>query len=510
MRISFEPLYMNARDRFDAGGNVEPIGADFTDSAAGIRLLPTLEQAQLAVRSIVNDPDYTMNAGAWTTTLDTDIRRFPFDFHFGLSDRITITARLPIVTTRMQVSFVVDSSSANVGLSPVTSPAALQELQSLFAQLEAAAQFVEAEVAAGGYDCPSGPVCAQAQDVVDRARALKVDLTFLSGADETGIVTPDLPPLTPVATTAEAEAIAAEIAAVSTDLEGLGAVAITAGFPFPTTADVGSETFNGILGDSAFGYAAEPLDFVKYRNKLGDAEVGVRVGIAQRQRLRAVASATVRLPTGSLDSPDNYVDLGTGDKQTDVEFGLEAYWQPSNFLGLAANASYNLQLGHSLVRRATSHDAPLAPLYTRGTVNRTLGNEFRAGVFPSILLSHAFTVYGSALYYHKPADSFSAVDGNASIDPSQLQFETRMTTWSFGAGIYYHAARNRSGPSLPIEAGIDYRAALRGKGGQTPKTVSLNFYLRLFWRWFGGVEPPPPTEQPPPTQEPEPEPAPEP
>ena len=68
LRLSFEPFYMNARDRFDANGTVQPIGTDFSDSAAGIRLLPTMEAAQLAVRSIVDDPDYTMNAGTWATT----------------------------------------------------------------------------------------------------------------------------------------------------------------------------------------------------------------------------------------------------------------------------------------------------------------------------------------------------------------------------------------------------------------------------------------------------------
>ena len=413
LRLSFEPFYMNARDRFDANGTVEPIGTDFSDSAAGIRLLPTMEAAQLAVRSIVDDPDYTMNAGMWATTLDADIRRFPFDFHFGLTDWLTITTRIPIVTIRMQVSFVVDSSTANVGWNQIATQAgvsgALPELQSLFAQLEAGAQHVASQIAGGGYDCPSGPICAQAQVVVDRTRALKLDLTLLSGADESGIVNPALPPLNPVGTTTEAQAILAEIAAISTELQALGASAITATYPFPTAGDVGSDGMNAILGDSAFGYAAEPLDFVKYRNKIGDAEIGLRIGLAQKTNLRAVASATVRLPTGSLDSPDNYVDIGTGDKQTDVEFGLEGYWQPSSFLGLAANASYNLQLGHSLIRRATTHEAPLAPLYTRTTVTRSLGNEFRAGLYPSILLSHSFTVYAS---HHNPGvDNWISTQG---------------------------------------------------------------------------------------------------
>jgi hypothetical protein len=248
-----------------------------------------------------------------------------------------------------------------------------------------------------------------------------------------------------------------------------------------------------MLQDSAYGHAADPLEFVKFRQKLGDAELGVRVGLLRAGALRTVVSGTVRLPTGKLDSPDNYTDIGTGDGQPDIELGFEGYWQPSPFLALATMASYNLQLTHQLVRRATSHDEPLAPLFTRGTVSRNLGDELRVGVFPSLRLSDAFTVYGSALYYRKSTDRFTVVDPTDSGyagNPSRLEFETTQSTWSFGGGVFYRAARGRTGAALPVEAGVDYRAALRGSGGQTPKSVSLNFYLRLFWRWSGGTEEP--------------------
>jgi len=293
--------------------------------------------------------------------------------------------------------------------------------------------------------------------------------------------------LAPASDRAEAQAILTSIADISADLQALGAGAITAAYPFPS-ARVGGQGINDMLADSGLGYAADPLAFTKYRNQLGDAEVGIRMGLLQRARLRTVVAATVRLPTGKLDSPDNYVDIGTGDRQPDVEFGVEGYWQASTFLSLAANASYNLQMGRDLARRVARHDEPLAPLSTRATVSRSLGNEIRAGLFPSLRLSDAFTVYGSAHYYRKAIDGFtlSSSDGGPGLDASLLEFETARTTWSVGGGIYYRADRDRSGPTLPIEAGIDYRAALQGSGGQTPKTSALNFYLRLYWRWFGG------------------------
>ena len=494
MRISFEPQYFDFRDRFDVDGNIESLGTDFSDSTGGSRLFPALRGPELAVRSIIGDPTYVMNVGAVSTTLDTDIRNFPLNLQFGLTDWLTVTASLPLVTTRAQVDFSLDSTTGTVGWNQIAAQAgnvlAFAEIQALLGQLEAGAAFVESEIAAGGYGCPTGPACADAQDVVVRVRQLKMDLTELSGVGETGGAASQIPSFVPLSSSAAGQAIVNAIVTLSTELVSLGASAITSTFPLPS-GRIGADDVNAMLGDSVFGYGADPLEFVKYRQKLGDAELGVRVGLLRRASLRAVVSGTVRLPTGQLDEPDNYVDIGTGDRQTDIEFGLEAYWQPSPFLALATVASYNLQLGHQLERRATSHEEPLAPLRTQVTVTRHLGDEFRAGLFPSLRLSETFTVYGSALYSRKPADRFTLVDPSSSSqagDPSLLEFETAQQLWSFGGGVFYRAAEGRGGPALPIEAGIDYRAALRGSGGMTPKAVSLNFYLRLFWRWFGGEE----------------------
>jgi hypothetical protein len=495
-RISFEPKYLDYRERFDVNGNFEVLGTDFSDSVGSSRLFPTLQGPELAVRSIIADPTYAMNVGAVVTTLDADIRRFPLNVHYGLTDWLTVTASLPIVATRAQVDFMVDSTSSNVGWNQVASQAAnaiaLAEIQALLGELEAGVAFVEAEIAAGGYGCPTSQTCADAQALVVRARQLKLDLGELSGVGEVGGPATVIPAFVPLASSSAGQAIINAVAIVSGELVTLGASAITTVYPLPS-ARLSAADVNTMLQDSAYGHAADPLEFVKFRQKLGDAELGVRVGLLRAGALRTVVSGTVRLPTGKLDSPDNYTDIGTGDGQPDIELGFEGYWQPSPFLALATMASYNLQLTHQLVRRATSHDEPLAPLFTRGTVSRNLGDELRVGVFPSLRLSDAFTVYGSALYYRKSTDRFTVVDPTDSGyagNPSRLEFETTQSTWSFGGGVFYRAARGRTGAALPVEAGVDYRAALRGSGGQTPKSVSLNFYLRLFWRWSGGTEEP--------------------
>jgi hypothetical protein len=286
---------------------------------------------------------------------------------------------------------------------------------------------------------------------------------------------------------------------VSARLAQFGASPVTATYPLPS-APVGAGGVNEMLADSAYGYGSYPIQFSKYSLNLGDIELGMRFGLMQGGWARAVATGTLRLPTGTLDDPDHYLDIGTGDRQLDVEVGLEGALEPSSFLALAGSASYNLQLGHQLSRRVTRHTAPIAPLATATTVRRNLGDELRASLYPSLRLSPSFTVYGTAAYYRRSADDVtlagSASDGQP-LDASDLAFETSMSSWSFGGGIHYYN-RGRSDRGMPIEAGIDYRAAFSGNGGQTPKYGSVSFYLRLHWRLFGGIEQP--TEPPAPAQ----------
>jgi hypothetical protein len=498
LRIGFEPQYTNYGQRFDAAGVKQPLGTDFTDVAAGVRLVPTLYSPQIAIRSITGDSVYTMNTGAWQTTWEADIRRFPLNLQLGISSRLTFTASIPLVTTRSQVDFVVDSSDADQGWNQVTVEAgnagASAQVQQLLTELEAGAAFVEGRIGAGDYGCPTSAQCDQARDLVDRTRRLTTDLTVLTGVAQDGSDAEILPPFAPLSSSTAGQAILGVIQATSTELQSFGASGLTTTLPLPGTR-LSSDDVNAMLVNSAgLGYDAFPLEFVKYHLKLGDTEVGLRWGAVQRPGLRAVLIGIVRLPTGQRDVANNFVDIGTGDRQVDVVLGAEGAWEPGSVLAVNAEASYTLQLGDNLPRRITPHDRPIAILATQQDVARNLGDELRLGLYPALRLSQAFRVYGSVYYYRKGADGFS-LEGGFTVPPGQIQtdvsdleFETSMSSVSVGGGIYYRATQGRDGPKLPIEAGIDYRAAFSGSGGQTPKSTSLYLYLRLYWRLWGGGE----------------------
>ncbi|UCF40542.1 MAG: hypothetical protein JSW43_12570 [Gemmatimonadota bacterium] len=495
LRISFEPHYVNASERFDAAGAIEPLGADFSDAAGGVRLIPTMFSPQNAIRSITGDSTYTLNTGAWQTALEADVRRFPLNLALGLSDRLTFTASIPLVSTRSQVSFAIDSTDGDQGWNQVTAeasnPAARAQVVQLLTELEAGAAFVEGRIGAGDYGCPSSAQCAQAQDLVARARRLATDLSVLTGVLADGSSGDILPPFAPSSSSAAGLAIVSAIQATSAELESLGASAVAATLPLPG-ARLSADDVNAMLTGATLGYDAFPLEFSKYHLKLGDAEVGLRWGAVQRPGLRAVLRGVVRLPTGQRDLANHFLDIGTGDRQIDVVLGAEGAWEPGSVLALNAEASYTVQLSDNLPRRITPHDRPIAIQATEQIVGRNLGDELRLGVYPAIRLSRAFRAYGSVFYYRKGSDGFS-LDAGFTVPPGQIQtevsdlaYQTAMTRVSVGGGIYYRSTEGRDGPKLPIEAGIDYRAAFSGSGGQTPKTTSLYLYLRLYWRLWGG------------------------
>ena len=500
LRLDFAPEYISYSERFASDGTVEALGTDFTDESAGVRLIPSMWTPQNAIRSIIGDPAYTIDAGAFRTTLDADIRRFPLNLELGISNRLTITASIPLVTTRAQVNFVIDSTNSDMGLNEAGRVDATATRQ-LLEELEAGAAFVESQIAVGGYGCPGSAQCAEAQALVSRTRALVGDLMALTGVLAQG-VNPILPPNAPLDASSAGLAVTAAVEAVKADLATFGATPVGQSLALPASA-LDTATFNDMLVADGWGYGADPLSFVKYNMKFGDAEIGVRWSALQGSSLRAVLGGTVRLPTGKVDTPENFVDIGTGDHQTDVVLDAEAVWRFGSILALAGMASYTFQLGDNLERRITSHTRPIAIAATQQLVSRNLGDYFEVGLYPTIYLSRSFVAYGSAYYYYKPTDRFdltgaySLPDDQLPTDITDLEFETSRETLSFGAGIHYYSTQGRHTTKLPIEAGIDYRTAFQGTGGMTPKVSRLTFYLRLYLRlWGRGEEDRPLPEEP--------------
>ncbi len=489
-RIGFEPSYLSYDRRFDPDGEQEPLGFDLSADSAGPMFLPSLEAPQAAVRSLLGDATYRMSFGTAQTDLDADVRTVPFNFQLGLADRVTIAASVPFVTSRMQVAFTVDSANANVGWNQIASASGnntgASETLTLLQQLTASTSALDALIAAGGFDCPSGPTCDAARSLVDRSALLTTDLIGLTGIDGGGSVVAELPPFVPLASSAAGQAILAVIQDIGTEFTGFGVSPITATLPLPT-GHVTAEDVNTVLTTAGFGYDAGPLEFNKYRQRFGDAEVGIRWGLVQTPNVRVAVTTGVRLPTGIRDMPGNFVDIGTGDRQTDLIGGVELAFEPGNVVSFGLAGEYTLQLEDQLLRRITTPDRPIALAATEFTVSRDLGDIIRLHAFPALRLHPSLSAYTSVEYFDKQSDVVTIAqsngNGGSAPDPMELELETRMQRLSVGAGLHYRSLNRTS--RVPVEAGLHYQTALQGSGGLTPMTTRMSLYLRLFYRLFG-------------------------
>jgi hypothetical protein len=486
LQIGFLPSYAHYDTRFDSTGTMEPLGRylSFPDTA-GSNFLPSLRAAELAVRSLTGDSAYRMNLGTVTLPLAADVRRFPFDFAFGLTDWLTLGVRVPFVKTRIQGVLAVDTTGANVGWNQAAATAgnaaAAAQVIQLLSQLDAAIASLQALIAGGSYGCPSSAACADANALLARAVRLRDALGIL--------VVPwgdALPPAAPLASSSAGLAMLAEIEAVADSLASMGAGTVTAGFPLPT-ARLDSADIQSILSDSAFGYDLLPLATPKRIYRLGDVEAFLRVGLLRGTRLRAVLTTGVRFPTGYRQQPTHVFNLGTGDRQLDVEGGVEFAWEPGP-LGLSGTAIYTRQLADQISMRWAPPERPIALAAHEYLTHRHLGDAFRAAIYPSLRLSEGFRVYGSAYYFHKAADTYSLPAGVTPLAgtpaPEDLARGSGGQSLSLGGGIAYRATRPQrdttgTRTALPVEAGVSYQAAFAGSGGLVPKSTVLHLYLRF-------------------------------
>ncbi len=480
LRIGFIPQYQSWDHVFAEDGSVNPLGKYLSAAGTSTSLFPSLTGAEVAVRAITDSQNYRLSLGSVTTTVDADVRRFPFELSLGVTRWLTLTATVPIVVTRVNAALASDSTKGNAGWNQATfesgNAAGRTLIATLLAQLESSATALEGRIASGSYGCPGSATCAQAQSLATHTRALRTNLIALSGVGLAGT----LPPAAPLATSAEGTAIQARIRTIADSLLTFGVSGPIGSMPLPSGRLTGAQV-SSILGSTSFGLDATLPAYTK-RPHLGDIEVGTRLGLVQRPKVRIALSGTARLPTGTLDSPDNLVDIGTGDRQTDFVGGFEAATE-AGAVSLAAGGSYTLQLPGNLVRRVTTPDHPIVPASTSALVRRDLGDILSVSAYPALQLTSGFRVYGSVDYYRKGVDRFQATSGTITPSPTLLEQQTAMRALSVGGGIAYRGLARTAG--FPAEAGLSFQRAVSGSGGFAPKATVITMYLKGFCRLWG-------------------------
>jgi hypothetical protein len=492
-------------------GALEPLGVDFTLDTIGVKQFPNLASLQAGIQQLSGNPNWLATLGNSQVSLRDRITSFPLILEAGLSKRFSISIQIPYVTTNTGVFFNVNTNQfeGNLGFNPALgNQAAANQNATMLAQFIA-----DSSILKGALDnCQANPAasgCSQLNAQAASAQALiRSASAFARGVN--GIYSTS--PFVPIVGTDAQLSIEARVAAFKALYQQFGANAIAASTigPFASQNRLTVLDAQQILSDPAFGIAAAPLATTGHSH-LGDIDISGKFslydsfnGSAQARmsprglNFRTSVGGIFRLPRGQIESPDNFVDIGTGRGAkavegrwfADVLFGSH-FWQ--SFV-----VRFNKPFADEQVMRIL--DLPneeLAPLYRRQKVQRALGSTFEFETSPRIVVNDFFALSGQYVYRHKAADHYTgtftipaAVTGfsDITLDASTLDLETEAKEQRLGGGISYSNlyAVDQGKAKLPFEVSFVHWQTVKGSGGNQPKFFSDQVQLRLYTRIFGG------------------------
>ena len=484
-----------------ADGTLESIATDFSAESLGVSQLTFLSAIQDSLRSLSGVGAFGLNLGRHRVTLSASVRHQPIRLHWAPSSRLVFGVHVPIVRARMS-AFVLGPDTAvaeslsrgNVGFSAeFLTPGAMSLFRS-----EADAALLALQATA-----TSGPPALQAQAAAQLAamRPLVCGLSTLATSSASdpaspcfvaGSAAPSV--LLPVAGSDVGDSITSRLTQSQTSYEatrasfaaqGVTLPPFTAGFALPPAA-LDSSQLRRFMSDPFAPLAADSITEV-VRTGIGDMEVGAWFQLADGNSLRSQLQVLVRLPTGTMDSPDALHDIGTGDHQTDVEVSLRNDVVFSQHLWLHAGGRYGVQMADQLERRVTPWYLPFAPFTSRALLDRDLGDYYAVDIVPNWQLDETIGVGIGWHYFHQGATTWSYADpadqARIGLAADVLGEATSVSRMRIGAGVTFNTLpRFMAGRArLPYRVTWSYNSTLWGRGGQVPKAGIMRLEIQAFF-----------------------------
>ena len=493
-------------------GALEPLGVDFTLDTIGVRQFPNLASLQAGIQALSGNPTWNASLGNTVVNLRDHVTAFPFIFEAGLSKRFSIGIQIPYVKTQTSAFFNVNTAgtNGNLGFNPALSVTAAQtQNATLNTQFATAAATLQGSLDACAANPAASPQCPALNAQRANANALIANSqAFAAGVNQIYTTSP----FVPIVGTDAQLAIEARVAAFRSLYQSFGVNSIAAGTtgPFAAQSRLSLRDAQTILTNPAFGIAAAPL-VSNGKSHIGDIDIGGKFSLFDTfngntsarmspsgLNFRTAIGGIFRLPTGQIESPDNFIDIGTGRGAK----AIEGRWFTDILLGSHFWESFILRYNHPFADQQDMRiiDLPneeLAPLYRRQHVDRQLGSAFEFETAPRIVVNDFFAVSAWYMYRHKQQDKYTgtftipaATTGFAdiTIDASTLDLETEQTEHRFGGGVSYSNlyAFEQGKAKLPFEVNYLHWQTMGGSGGNQPKFFTDQIQLRLYARIFGG------------------------
>ncbi len=523
IRVQLSTSITDFSDRYGKGtpgradGSVEPRGIDFSVDTLGVAQFPGLTAAQNALRTLTGNTGFTLSLGKTTLISQVRVQTTPIFIEAGITNRLSLGVLVPIVSARNQVQFNMNSGSAkgNVSFNPASasdaaaSANALAANATLVSQINASRTQLGALLASCTANAGSNPSCpaiiANAPAINASAAAFTTAIAQVYGVTGTAGT-----PFVPYTGSAADSAIRSRVTAFRTQYAqyGVTAIAATTVGPSAPTAAITPDGFQRVMQDSTFGLLASELGTVT-RQGLGDVEVSVKLRLFDAfgtrgdtarflptgMKLRQSFGGAYRFATGMIESPVNFLDVGTGTGANAIEarsFTDVVYGR--HFFG-SLIARYAVQMADQQTLRIT--DAPeqvFAPSYRQRIVNRTLGNQVQIEVTPRWVFNDFFSFGAQYLFRNKAEDQHtgtytvttaeSGLPSPLTLDAKTLNAETAATEHRLGWGVTFSsvAAYARGKARLPIEVQYFNSRSIAGTGGNVQKLSIHQFQIRLYPR----------------------------
>ena len=504
-------------------GALEPLGIDFTLDTIGVKQFPNLIALQSGIQQLTGLPTWGASLGNTVVNLRDHVTAFPIVLEAGLTKKFSVGIQIPYVQTQTSAFFNVNTSgtNGNLGFNPALAVAAANtQNTTLYTQFITAAATLEGSLAACQANPGVSPSCpallanqASAQALIANSRSFAGGAVGPVGGPYNargGVYITS--PFVPIVGTDAQLAIEARVAAfraLYTQFLGAGNP-ITLSGPFASQNRLSVRDAQTILTDPRFGIVSDPLQSTT-RSHIGDIDVGGKFSLFDTfggntsarmsptgLNFRTAIGGVFRIPSGQIESPDNFIDIGTGRGAK----AIEGRWFTDILLGSRFWQSFILRFNHAFADEQDMRiiDLPneeLAPLYRKQHVHRQLGNAFEFETAPRVVLNDFFAVSAWYMYRHKQQDNYTgtftipaATTGFAdiTIDASTLDLETETREHRFGGGISFSNLYSfeQGKAKLPFEVNYLHWQTIGGSGGNQPKFFTDQIQFRFYARIFGG------------------------
>ena len=456
------------------------LGNAFAFESLGVRQFPGLATAQSALRTLTGNPNLSLNLGQTFASADTRYVTTPFSLAYGVTNRLTIGATVPLVQTQATVFVELNpkrlgaATGANVGPNPAQlgNAAAQSNNAQVIASLDAATSALNGYLSncAQSGSCPPASVTT-ANTLLAQTIADKAAIQVLYGTSR-------FAPLGD-AQTQVATKLGELAAAINTFLGSSFA------FGEPTKANAPAALFQlQQLVTAVPGPAYDSLGSPGNIN-IGDIEISALFKLVDGfsdttggVRLRGTVRGVLRLGSGRPPSGTVPFEVGTGTGQTSADGGAIFDVMLGRHFMTTLGAQYTAYFTSTTVPRMPNSDYALFPMDSAVSGTLREGNAIQVDAMPRFVITDYFTIHGAYTLRHQAGSSYTSPDVNG---PPLFQASTEQRV-GLGFGYSTIARYTRSVAALPFEVFYTHLETIAATGGLTPKYRRDQIEFRIYYR----------------------------